>query len=127
MIYLLIAADKDHWFSPDTDCTTVLNYPEHWRTEYEQVKWVENWVATYNKTIVDNPDWIYCIRTNSNTIFVTLRVLVREGKLSCQQLTIFYVDIHGSRYTLRVNNDGGLDRWPEGFFDTLEKLYGRLL
>ena len=61
------------------------------------------------------------VETHSDHIMDGLRIAVKEGSIPKEQ-TVFHYFSRGSNYestisTPKINNDGKLDFWPEGFFD----------
>jgi AAA15 family ATPase/GTPase len=63
----------------------------------------------------------YMIETHSQNFVLRLRRLVAEGKLSKDDLQIYFVDfdeeLHESNLkAIKVHDDGGVDNWPKGVF-----------
>jgi hypothetical protein len=67
------------------------------------------------------------IATNSDHILNGIRVAVKEGVLDCSLVTIYYFDTEGVMHTPKIDKDGRIDKWPEGFFDTWDKALERLI
>jgi predicted ATPase len=63
----------------------------------------------------------YLIETHSQNFILRMRRLVAEGKLSPDDLKIYYVDYdEDSNFSnlveIKVDVDGSVDKWPEGVF-----------
>lgn len=74
------------------------------------------------------------IESHSDHFLNGLRVAVKEGELSPEQVSIFFLerlpsaDKHASiMRNPRIDAQGRLDSWPEGFFDESDKTLERLL
>lgn len=73
------------------------------------------------------------IETHSDHILNGVRVAVREKKLEAKDLAIFFFErrlddrFEPSILDLKVDKEGRIDRWPEGFFDEWDRSLERLL
>ena len=63
----------------------------------------------------------YLFETHSQNFVLRIRKLVAEGKLSTDDLAIYYVDYDEDENVstlapIKVNKDGSVEKWPEGVF-----------
>lgn len=61
------------------------------------------------------------IETHSDHVLNGLRRAVRYGKLTPERVAISSFSKAGQVVIPRIYKDGGIDRWPDGFFDQIEK------
>lgn len=76
---------------------------------------IENYV---NDKIKNKQD----ILTSTGLVIDYIRVLVKEGSLTCSSVEIYF-----EKDKLKIDENGRLDRWPKGFCDKFEELTSRLL
>lgn len=70
------------------------------------------------------------VETHSDHVLNGVRLAVKEGRLAPEQAVLHYFRGDGTGAEVvspRVDRDGLLDQWPEGFFDELENTLDRLL
>lgn len=74
------------------------------------------------------------VETHSDHLLNGIRVAVKQGKLNCNKTHIHYftadkVELRDLKYKISfaIEEDGGLERWPTGFFDEWDKMLDELL
>ncbi|MFD9007621.1 DUF3696 domain-containing protein [Streptomyces sp. NPDC059552] len=70
------------------------------------------------------------VETHSDHVINGVRLAVKQGRLTPDQVVLHYFRGDGTGVgfvTPRVDEDGLLDQWPEGFFDELENTLDQLL
>lgn len=74
------------------------------------------------------------VETHSDHLLNGIRVAVKQGKLDCNKAHIHYFtsekeELNEFKYKISfaIEEDGGLERWPEGFFDEWDRMLGELL
>ncbi len=73
------------------------------------------------------------IETHSDHFLNGVRVAIKENKIDCQDVKLFYLErnsgnIHESLVvTPEIYEDGRLNHWPKGFFDEGDKQLEKLL
>ncbi len=61
------------------------------------------------------------IETHSDHVLNGIRLSVRRKELAADQVAINFFESPGQLTTPRLYPDGGIDPWPDGFFDQTEK------
>lgn len=67
------------------------------------------------------------IHTSTSNMVNALRVLIKRGTVSHEDVTILYKRPDGVPEMLIADKDGRLDHWPDGFCDFDEKVYDELI
>ncbi len=74
------------------------------------------------------------VETHSDHLLNGIRVAVKQGKLDCSKTHIHYftadkIQLQDLKYKISfaIDEDGGLERWPSGFFDEWDKMLDELL
>ena len=72
------------------------------------------------------------VESHSDHILNGVRVAVREGLLSPEQLRLYFLERTSQQMSShvispRVDHNGRIDQWPDGFFDEWEKSLEKLL
>ncbi|NCU04698.1 MAG: DUF3696 domain-containing protein [Chitinophagaceae bacterium] len=74
------------------------------------------------------------VETHSDHLLNGIRVAVKQGKLDCNKTHIHYftadkVELKNLKYKISfaIDEDGGLERWPSGFFDEWDNMLDELL
>lgn len=72
------------------------------------------------------------IETHSDHLLNGIRVAVKQGYLDCNKTQIHFftdqfVEHDKSKISFAIEEDGNLERWPEGFFDEWDKSLDELL
>lgn len=74
------------------------------------------------------------VETHSDHLLNGIRVAVKQGKLDCSKTHIHYftsdkVELKEFKYKISfaIEEDGGLERWPGGFFDEWDNMLDELL
>lgn len=98
------------------------NDPEAYKTEIEQVEWVDNYIA---EDITPNLD-VYIV-TNSVFIFNAFRIAINDDRLDNNIVQAMYVDVFSRTYTMTFDEKGTPDQWPDGWFDVFEKQLVKML
>jgi predicted ATPase len=63
------------------------------------------------------------IDVSTSNIVDALRLAVKEGRLPKEHIVFFFRE----KTKIRIDDNGNLDHWPEGFCDTLDKITERLI
>jgi len=66
------------------------------------------------------------VETHSDHVLNGIRRTVRNGPLTTEHVSINFFGPAGKLTTPRIYSDGGIDPWPDGFFDQAEKDLMRL-
>ena len=61
------------------------------------------------------------IETHSDHVLNGIRLAVRKGVLGSEQVSLNFFGPAGKLKTPLIYSDGGIDPWPDGFFDQTEK------
>jgi len=74
------------------------------------------------------------VETHSDHILNGIRVAVHDKKLEPSQLRIYFLDRNKEKgqmcskvIALKIDKDGRIDKWPDGFFDEWDKSLERLI
>lgn len=68
------------------------------------------------------------IETHSDHILNALRIAVLDEIITSDDLSILYFQRHSEQPVVRIpiQPNGGIEEWPEGFFDQIDKDFSRL-
>jgi predicted ATPase len=105
-------------FMPDSRPTLIIiEEPEIHLHPAAHGNLVERFVDSY----IEDNNKRYLIETHSQNFILRLRRLVAEGKISCKDVKIYYVDYNEDLNQslleeINVDSGGGVDKWPEGVF-----------
>jgi predicted ATPase len=80
-----------------------------------------NLAQRFVESYLDDNNKRYLIETHSQNFILRIRRLVAEGKLSPNDLKIYYVDYdedlnYSNLKEINVDSDGGISWWPDGVF-----------
>lgn len=70
------------------------------------------------------------METHSDHVINGVRLAVKRGQLTPEQVVLHYFRGDGTGVDVvspKVDRDGLLDQWPEGFFDELENTLDQLI
>lgn len=128
MIHILVNHQNNLYYRPEEfDTSQTINYPENFRIESEQVKWVDFIVDSHNEMVKDKPEFAVYIRTNSMILYTAFRVAIKEKRLKAEQLKTVFIDTNGDEIFVHIDDDGRMDTQPEGFFDSYRNLLRKLM
>ena len=98
------------------DNLTLLNQPELMLNEGKTGDLAE-FMALSNRQLQPNKKLI--VETHSQNFLLRLRALIAEGKVSVNELAIYYFEVeNGQRdiQEIKVDEKGNVEYWPKGFF-----------
>ncbi|GAB3653729.1 DUF3696 domain-containing protein [Actinocorallia lasiicapitis] len=113
---LLIRRALDAIEPPERDVLEIIEEPELHLHPYAQAGLAD----LYRLAAKESPRVRFLIETHSETFLLRLQRRVAEGKLSPDDIVLYYVDHDGSAANVRrINIDeyGNVDFWPEGIFE----------
>lgn len=62
------------------------------------------------------------VTVSSFLLINQIRILVKRGKWNCDNIIFLY-----ENYKIRINEDGRLSHWPEGFCDIYDHILNELV
>lgn len=70
------------------------------------------------------------VETHSDHVLNGIRVATKNKKISADEIAIHYFGYeegHRTYYNIPIDDNGSIERWPEGFFDEYENMLTKLL
>ncbi|MEZ8745991.1 DUF3696 domain-containing protein [Vibrio sp. 10N.261.49.A5] len=83
-------------------------------------------------SFVANSEVQLVVETHSDHILNAVRVAIKEGELSSDDSSVYFFERSEGESSaqatpIKINDDGSVDKWPEGFFDEWDIQLDRLL